>query len=174
MRILIAVASRHGGTHEIAARVAHRLGQHGHDVSTVSIPEETATLADHDAYVVGSAVYAGRWMQQARRFLNEHATTFRRRPVWLFSSGPLGERADPAGAVEHPEEMTAAIGARGHAVFPGRLFRDELGPVERFLAAAVHAPDGDFRDWEAIDRWADEIAAELADRPPEAHPAVAS
>jgi menaquinone-dependent protoporphyrinogen IX oxidase len=27
----------------------------------------------------------------------------------------------------------------------------------------VHAPEGDFRDWDAIRAWADEIAAELRD-----------
>ena len=32
---------------------------------------------------------------------------------------------------------------------------------ERLIVAAVRAPDGDFRDWEALSAWAQEIAREL-------------
>jgi menaquinone-dependent protoporphyrinogen oxidase len=32
---------------------------------------------------------------------------------------------------------------------------------ERLVVAAVRAPDGDFRDWEALTAWAKEIAGEL-------------
>ena len=35
----------------------------------------------------------------------------------------------------------------------------ELGIGERLIARAVGAPDGDFRDWAALNIWADEIAA---------------
>jgi hypothetical protein len=46
-------------------------------------------------------------------------------------------------------------------VFAGRLDRDDLGPFEKLVAAGVHAPEGDFRDWEDVTTWADEIAAEV-------------
>ena len=51
--------------------------------------------------------------------------------------------------------------ARGHRVFTGRLDRASLGLGERLITRMVQAPEGDFRDWEAIDAWAREIASEL-------------
>jgi hypothetical protein len=59
-------------------------------------------------------------------------------------------------------ELTSLRGAVGHRVFAGRLRRGGLGLVERAAIKAVHAPEGDYRDWDAIDAFADEIAAHLA------------
>ena len=58
--------------------------------------------------------------------------------------------------VAHLIELTSA---RAHHVFAGRLDRDDLGPLEKLVAAGVHAPEGDFRDWPDVQAWADEIAA---------------
>jgi len=44
-------------------------------------------------------------------------------------------------------------------VFPGRLNKAALGPVETVMAHAVHAPEGDFRNWLDVYEWADEIAS---------------
>lgn len=44
-----------------------------------------------------------------------------------------------------------------HRVFFGALDKAKLGFGERMIVKAVKAPDGDFRDWDAIKGWADEI-----------------
>jgi menaquinone-dependent protoporphyrinogen oxidase len=82
-------------------------------------------------------------------------------PVWLFSSGPIG---DPPKPVEDPvdaQPLVELVGARGHRVFAGDLDRSRLGFAERAIVAAVRAPDGDFRPWPEIEAWAREIAAAL-------------
>ena len=58
--------------------------------------------------------------------------------------------------------VMAATGARGHAVFAGKLVRSQLRFGDRAIAAALRAPDGDFRDWDAIRAWAASIAEGLA------------
>jgi menaquinone-dependent protoporphyrinogen oxidase len=160
MKVLVAVASKHGSTREIATRLVERLEGRGHLVHDVEIGPATH-VPGYDAYVVGSAVYAGRWLKAAREFLHDHATDLRGRPVWLFSSGPLGEHADQDAAVAHPEQLVSMVDALAHHVFSGRMIRDELGAVERLVAGAVHAPEGDFRDWHDVDVWADSISDEL-------------
>ena len=83
-------------------------------------------------------------------------------PVWLFSSGPLGaDDPQPEGEPVHLDQLIGRTGARGHRTFVGKLDKDELGFGERLIVRAVGAPDGDFRDWDAIRVWADEIAEEL-------------
>ena len=58
--------------------------------------------------------------------------------------------------------MMEATHAREHRVFPGSLWKDELGIAERAMVAAVRAPEGDFRPWAEIDDWAGRIAEALA------------
>ncbi len=57
--------------------------------------------------------------------------------------------------------LVAATGAREHRVFAGRLDRHRLGFAERAVTLALRAPEGDFRDWAAIEAWAAEIAETL-------------
>ena len=93
---------------------------------------------------------------------HENIGTFSRRPTWLFSSGPLGEDyPEGLGRPENLEALITLTGARDHEVFVGRLDKSDLGLGERLMAKAVKAPEGDFRDWEAIGAWAREIAVGL-------------
>ncbi len=161
MRVLITTASRHGSTAEIATAIARRLRARSADVD-VATPTAVATLDRFDAVIIGSAVYAGTWMKEARAFLDTFADALAHRQVWIFSSGPLGDEGEGI-ADERIEELTRASGALGHHVFAGRLDRGELNVAERLLARMVHAPDGDFRDWDDVDRWADSIADTLGE-----------
>jgi menaquinone-dependent protoporphyrinogen oxidase len=163
MRVLITAATRHDATREIAEAIGAGLAERGIDTETRPIDEVT-DLSVYDAVVLGSAVYMGRWIKSARRFAEHNATTLAAMPVWLFSSGPLGQpdHLTPEGDPGDIAEMTSLRGAVGHRVFAGRLRRGGLGLVERAAIKAVHAPEGDYRDWDAIDAFADEIAAHLA------------
>ena len=165
MRILVTTASKHGSTGEIAERIGATLRAEGLDV-TVAPVEQAGPLDGFDAVVVGSAIYAGHWLAAAREWIEEHREALGALPVWMFSSGPLGEdelkpAGEPAGVVALREQVTP----RAHAVFAGKLDKTTLGFAERAVARAVRAPFGDFRDWEAIDAWAREIAEELAPAP---------
>jgi menaquinone-dependent protoporphyrinogen oxidase len=111
---------------------------------------------------IGSAVDAGRWLEPARRFVELQCDELLRHPTWLFSSGPIGDPPRPEDeAAVHVDDLVTAAGVREHRVFAGRLDRHRLGLGERALVAAFRAPDGDFRDREAIGVWAASIADEL-------------
>jgi menaquinone-dependent protoporphyrinogen oxidase len=161
-RVLVTAASRHGATHEIAEAIAAGLARRG--VQAVARRAEDVTELDgYDAYVVGSAVYIGRWLATARDLVEAHAETLAARPVWMFSSGPLGppEALKPEGDPVDADDMIEAARAVDHRVFAGRLDRSLLGLAEKAVVVAVRAPEGDFRDWEAIDGYAAEIAERL-------------
>ena len=137
--------------------------------------EDQLAQMGYDAFVVGSAVYAGHWQKEASAFVQRNRTVLASRPVWLFSSGPLGtEATDAKGrdltvAAEPKEiaEFEGAIGPKGHRVFFGALDPGKLGFSERAIrklpAARTMLPEGDFRDWTEIDAWASDIAHDLAD-----------
>jgi menaquinone-dependent protoporphyrinogen oxidase len=162
MRVLVSAASRHGSTAEIAAELGKALrgALPGAGVDVVPLARVTS-FTDYDAVVLGSAVYFGRWLDEARWQVTAHAEQLRHRSVWLFSSGPVGDptvpQTEPADAVV----LAAAVGAREHVVFPGAMHREFLGIRERLAVGLVRASDGDYRNWPAVRAWADRIAAEL-------------
>jgi menaquinone-dependent protoporphyrinogen oxidase len=160
MRVLVTAASRHGSTADIAAAIVRVLHLRGLAADLVE-PAEVKDLTGYDAVVLGSAVYAGRWMAPATDLVDRCRSQLVGRPVWLFSSGPVGSPANPAEgpAVSKVMEQTGAL---GHRVFAGKLDKAELGRLERTMVRAVRAPEGDYRDWDAIAEWAARIADGLS------------
>jgi menaquinone-dependent protoporphyrinogen oxidase len=97
-------------------------------------------------------------MKEAVEFVHRNAESLAERPVWLFSSGPLGvDVEDDEPQPRQLLEMEGIVGSVEHRLFFGMLDRSKLGFAERMIVKAVKAPDGDFRDWDAIRSWADTI-----------------
>jgi menaquinone-dependent protoporphyrinogen oxidase len=173
MSTLVVYASKHGATRGIAERIAAKLGEAGQEAEVRPV-EAVDHLIGYDAFVVGSAVYAAHWQKEASAFVRQNRVVLASRPVWLFSSGPLGTQATDAKgrdltvAAEPKEiaEFEGAIGPKGHRVFFGALDPGTLGFSERAIrklpAARTMLPEGDFRDWAEIDAWASDIAHDLA------------
>ena len=180
MRILVAAASKYGATKGIAERIGEKLRAAGHQVE-VRPAELGGELAGYGAYgpygafVIGSAVYFARWMKEAAEFVRLNRFVLAHRPLWLFSSGPLGTKTtDSQGrkltAVSEPKEIAEfreSVKPRGHRVFFGALDRGKLGFRDRAIAklpaSRTLLPEGDFRDWQDIEAWAEGIASELAE-----------
>ena len=189
-RVLVVYGSRHGGTQGIAERIGEVLRTNGLETRVVT-PERVSETEIHaaDAFVVGSGVYMGSWLDEPLEFLAGHTDTLAARPLWLFSSGPLPgsskdkQAVDPienalgpadgpgSGGRKKIESVSAAIGPRDHRVFMGRYDPDDEAKnlPERFMKSFMRLipavrdvlPAGDFRDWPAIEAWAQEIARDL-------------
>lgn len=160
MKVLVTAASRHGTTAEIAQIIAGVMRTSGLTVDVMA-PEEVASVDAYDAVILGSAVYAGHWLEPAKAFVVRHHQELADRPVFLFSSGPLGDPPKPADEPEDAWAVEASTGAMDQRVFAGRLTQSQLSLPERLIVKAVRAPYGDFRPWDDIADWAIEIARYL-------------
>ena len=163
-RVLVTAASKHGATQGIAEALARGLRAQlaGTGATVDEIPVvRTPSPERYDAVVLGSAVYAGSWRDEARHWATEHAGSLRDRAVWLFSSGPIGDPPFPPDEPHDAAPLLAVTGARQHRVFAGRLDKGLLTFPERAMVTAMRAPLGDFRDWAAVEAWAVEIAVAL-------------
>ena len=174
MVVLVAYATRHGATAGIAERIAAGLCHSG--VTAESLPVNAVhDVRAYDAVILGGAAYLFHWHKDATDFARSYRVALRERPVWLFSSGPLGtDLVDKDGAEVvrtcRPREFQALsvlVRARGAQVFFG-AYDPHARPAtvgERLFALLPAAKDalpaGDFRDWAAIDAWAAQIAAAL-------------
>lgn len=161
MKVLVTAASKHAATAEIAQAIGETLAGRGFEVAVLPV-EEVAEVRDVDAVVIGSAVYAGHWLNPAKEFIRRNANALSTLPVWLFSSGPVGEPPKPPEEPVDAADMVTTSAAREHRVFPGRLDKSLLGFAERAIVTALHAPEGDYRDWGEIRAWATGIAESLA------------
>lgn len=90
MTILVAVASKHGSTREIAQVIADEL-RTAHLAVDLQDAGAVGDIAGYDAVILGSAVYMGSWLPDAHSELAQrHHAALATLPVWVFSSGPLG------------------------------------------------------------------------------------
>lgn len=172
MRVLVVYASRYGATVGIAERITGKLNEFGHQAE-MTAAEKVASLDGYDAFIVGSAVYIGSWMKQASDFVRRNSALLATRPVWLFSSGPVGTRTvDDQGrdvletaVPKEIAELEPLVHPRGHRVFFGAMDHTKFSVGHRVVFAMPAMKklmvDGDYRDWQAIDDWTKEIAAAL-------------
>lgn len=166
-RVLVAYGSKYGATAEIADAIGTALRANGLQVD-VERARSVRSLEVYRAAVVGSAVYAGHWRGNALRFLGDHRDWLAEHPVWLFSSGPVGEDDENAQADETErwtrpkkvQQLASEIRARDHMVFGGKV-DEERGFIRKRMARNMPEAMRDRRDWDEIAAWAAGIAAAL-------------
>jgi menaquinone-dependent protoporphyrinogen oxidase len=161
MTVLVAYASKHGSAQGIAERIAEKLWQLGKEAEARPV-DAVEDPGSYEALVIGSAVYYGSWLKEATEWVHRNQAVLAKLPVWLFSVGPLGTEVQDA--EQQPKEMAEfqqAIGPREQRIFFGALDHSRLSFAERVMVKAVRASEGDFRDWEAIEAWAESIARDL-------------
>lgn len=160
MKVLVATASKHGSTTEIGEAIGKVLQERGLDV-TVTPAEQVNNVDEYGAVVLGSGIYAGQWLKPARTLVERNPGALAERPVWLFSSGPIGDPPKPEEDTVEVAEIIKVTQPRDHQVLAGKLIKSELGFAERAIVSAVRSPEGDFRDWDEIAAWASSIADDL-------------
>jgi menaquinone-dependent protoporphyrinogen oxidase len=157
-RILVAHASRHGSTREVAEAVAGTLRARGFGVDVMPAAE-VGVLRGYAGVVLGGALYTGRLHKDARRFLARHREALAGRALAVFALGPRTPApADVAASRAQLDRALRDVAPVSVAVFGGVLKPAELRfPFNRM-------PASDARDWAAIAAWAEELAARLAPR----------
>lgn len=146
----------YGGVWEIAESIGVALQQRGMAVDV----RDTAAVDDvmaYDAVVLGGAVARGRWNKGAVRFAKRFAGDLIMVPVWLFSSGPLDDSAERhvVPPVPSAAKSMARLDARAHMTFGG------LSPEVRRRFRRTR-PESDFRNFDRVTAWAEDIGIELA------------
>jgi len=166
MAILVGYASAHGSTRGIAERIASRLVEAGHEVEMQDLCRNEH-FGEYDAFVLGSAVHGRAWLIEASEAVLANREILRHRPVWLFSVGMPAALRGPWRALADKEEpmvsapLRKAITPREHRLFSGVFRPEHISFTGRVMFRAMGCRYGDYRDWEAIDEWAQGIARQI-------------
>jgi menaquinone-dependent protoporphyrinogen oxidase len=165
-KILIAYASTHGSTQEVAEKIAATLRANGLAVDLQPL-RNVRNLEGYRAVVLGAPLYMFHLHKDALRFLSRHQKALSGGlPVAIFAGGPFGtgdekefrevRRQLDQDLAKFPWLQPAAIEVIGGRFDPAKLrFPYYLIPALRQM------PPSDLRDWGAIRAWADSLAARL-------------
>lgn len=159
--ILVAYASKHGSTAEVADSIAATLGVLGVPAEVVPA-DEVDSLDGYDGIVLGGPIYMGRWHRNARGFAKHYEDELRVRPTAVFALGPVDDVEEHRkGSEKQFRQVIAALPFEpvATALFGGAVDPDKLAfPFSRMPAA-------DARDWDAIRAWATTLADSFLSAP---------
>jgi menaquinone-dependent protoporphyrinogen oxidase len=156
-KILVTYASKCGSTGEVAQAIGQTLAKTGAAVDVKPIGKVN-DLSGYQGVVLGSAVRAGRWLSEAVTFAKTNQQALSRVPTAYFSvcmtvSQDSEERRRKAdGYLEPVRQIVKPV---AEASFAGTMDYNKLALVDRLIVTQmVKIPEGDFRNWQAIQTWA--------------------
>lgn len=170
MRILIAYASAHGSTRDVAEFIGRVFRVYDVEVTVANV-KDVQSVDGYDAYVLGSAIHGGLWLQEMCSFTDRFGDQLAQKITYFWINCIRALEAD---GYEHAlkyyidHNALRSFNVRDIAVFAGKLNTDAITRQEQWYLASNY--DGkmtagnikdDFRDWEAIAAWANSAAKEL-------------
>jgi menaquinone-dependent protoporphyrinogen oxidase len=164
-KLLVAYASKCGSTGEVAKVIGQMLAN---DSATVDV-RQTKDVSDLSAYravVLGSAIRRGKWLPEAVKFVEAHQQALSRVPIAYFtvcmtlSKDTEENRRKVAAYLEPVHQILKPV---EEGFFAGKMDYGQLGFVERLMVERVmQVPQGDFRNWTAIQTWAQALPVRLS------------
>lgn len=154
--VLVCYASRYGSTREIAECITEVLRVSGIHVDCIPAGRDIRPVG-YDAVVLGSPLYMGKWLVEARELVSRERGALGRVPVAVFSVGySFKDRSDKVlqcGA-DALSDIRFYIRPRESAYFPGRVDPGMVSPSDRAILTLAGITEGDFRDMEMVRSWA--------------------
>jgi menaquinone-dependent protoporphyrinogen oxidase len=163
-RVLVCYASGTGCTQGVAERIGETLAGAGLGVDVRPI-DSSPDPTGYDAIVAGSGTRAGGWMPVAKKWTTRNAAVLSAKPLAIFTVGiAMAHGADRTGetlgAADRLLEQ-AGLEPLDIGAFAGWYVPSKFTLIERKIMQIAKAPEGDFRDWTAIEEWAKSLAPKL-------------
>jgi len=162
-RILVAYVSPKGSTAGIAEAVGKELQSAGYSVDIAGM-KSVSSLEGYDAVVIGGPLYMGKVVGDVGKFIGRHRNALAKMPVAACTVGvaPVGNdpaEIDKAMKIFHP--ALAPLEPVAETIFAGKVDLEKLSFIQKLMWKKLNGPVGDFRDWDAIAKWARELPGKM-------------
>lgn len=170
MRILVAYATAHGSSKEVAQFIGRVLSTYSAEVTVANVVD-IKSVEGYDAYVLGTPIHASLWLQEMCTFFDRFREPLMQKPMyfWITCIRSLEEDGKKHALQYYFDyKLLNDYQVRETAVFTGKLDTRDITRQEQWFLAANY--DGkllpgnihqDYRDWQAIAAWANSIAVDL-------------
>jgi menaquinone-dependent protoporphyrinogen oxidase len=158
-RILIAYGSRCGSTGGVAESIGQVLSAAGASVD-VRLVKDVNDLSPYQGVIVGSAIRMGKWLPEAVEFVKTHQDRLSRVPVAYFAvclamkDDTVENRHKALGYLDPVRKQFSQVKPVDMGLFAGAVDYKKLSFAYSLILKVKGAPEGDFRNWEAIRTWA--------------------
>jgi menaquinone-dependent protoporphyrinogen oxidase len=163
-KILVAYATKTGCTAGIAEKIGETLAATGATVDVKSV-KDRPDPAGYDAVLVGSGARMGKWHGSASKWVQANAPALKGEPVAFYTAcltmAREPDKADEVRAYTDPVIEESGVEPVDVGLFAGWFEPDKFGVAGRTVLKRMDTPTGDFRDWDAIAAWTEDVAPKL-------------
>lgn len=162
-KVLVVYATKTGSTAEIASRIAETLRERNHTVDLLRVDQVT-DMESYSTIILGSAARAGSVLPEATLFVNRNQATLQEKNFHMFivcmtlKDDTADNRNIVSGYLQPVREL---IDPDCEGLFAGVMDYSKLNFFEKMLAKALKSPEGDFRNWNQIVAWAEDVSQRL-------------
>ncbi len=168
--ILVAFATRHGSTQEVANAVARALRTEGLDADVTRL-RDVRTLEGYAGVVVGAPLQMFRWHKDAIGFLNRFRGVLTTLPVAVFALGPFNDEekewAEVRGQLDKELAKFPWFAPVERKVFGGKFDPQTLRFPYNITPGLKKMPARDIRDWGDIQAWGRGLSTTFGGSPEE-------
>ena len=163
-KVLVVYWSGTGCTEGIAERIGETLAAAGVQVDVRTF-ESDPRPEDYDVVLAGSSVRALNWHSDAKKWVTRNRNALTGKPLWLFTVGGALARSEEN--VDETRRVTDSLLAktdlqpRDIGLFAGWYLPERFTFIERIVMKIARAPEGDTRDWDAVEVWAHGVTRDL-------------
>jgi menaquinone-dependent protoporphyrinogen oxidase len=157
--ILVLYATRTGGTAPVAEAIASTLQSDELNVDVGPVRELT-DISKYDAAILGSSIRVGNWLPEMVEFMKDNLSRLQNMPVAFFTvcltlSEDTQENRETVRHYLDPVRQLVNPVTEGY--FAGKMDYARLSLPVRWMVKKMKAPEGDYRDWNKIRKWATDL-----------------
>jgi menaquinone-dependent protoporphyrinogen oxidase len=159
-RVLLAYATKAGSTAEVAVKMGQLLAQRSLQVDVRPLASVT-DLAPYQTVVLGSPIRVGKLLPEALTFIQHNQAALQQKAfsVFILCMTLATDNADNRKKVSaYLDPVRALVKPAHEGLFAGVMDLNKLKGIERLMIMAMKTPIGDYRQWDQISAWTENIA----------------